>query len=629
MGRPRGSTRINRFPNCLLKFNSTTEKPMKNKFQFLKALNQIRLNVLLLAVYVAFLSANYSNAQFEIVVDQNGSGDFVTIQEALDSLQKVGNQQSVTIVVKPGVYTEPLTVPQIGCEIMFLTIISCDPSDPNIVNSTEIDCSMGALIHSSDPGKQNALLTVSGIKLTNGVAGAVQIFDAFALFEDCIFDGNSNFFDGGAISQNDGGLQVNRCEFTNNQTFASGGAVAFSGGDGSLFTSVDSNFSNNMSAEIGGAIATDGDGGAVIENTSFENNTSISEGGAISTEGNVAPEIRDSTFSNNTGANGGGALGFFLNQDNGGSTFKFNGPVTQGFVNDCTFDTNIGGAVFIDGNSPPFMNCVFRKNTSALAGGAMLVFPESEVQLINCIFDGNQTEDFGGAILNFDATVEIVNCTIVRNSAALGGDSIAATNAANTNIVNSIIFFNGGEMNVVEGGGGEEGSSFIVTFSVVEGGFPGAGNLNVDPQFVDLLGPDGIASSGDEDLSLHATSPAIDAANNDELPLDVFDIDADGDFGELLPFDVLSNARFVDHPDVADSGNGSGPIVDMGAIEFQVKSPILLGDVNLDGVVNLLDVSPFIDRISTGTFQSEADTNQDGVVNLLDVNPFIAILAGG
>ena len=54
----------------------------------------------------------------------------------------------------------------------------------------------------------------------------------------------------------------------------------------------------------------------------------------------------------------------------------------------------------------------------------------------------------------------------------------------------------------------------------------------------------------------------------------------------------------------------------------------LLGDVNLDGVVNLLDVQPFVQRISTGSFQAEADTNLDDVVNLLDVSPFIAILAG-
>ena len=53
-----------------------------------------------------------------------------------------------------------------------------------------------------------------------------------------------------------------------------------------------------------------------------------------------------------------------------------------------------------------------------------------------------------------------------------------------------------------------------------------------------------------------------------------------------------------------------------------------VGDINLDGVINLLDVAPFIDLLSTGTFQLQADFNQDGVVNLLDVEPFIALLGG-
>ncbi len=53
-----------------------------------------------------------------------------------------------------------------------------------------------------------------------------------------------------------------------------------------------------------------------------------------------------------------------------------------------------------------------------------------------------------------------------------------------------------------------------------------------------------------------------------------------------------------------------------------------LGDVNLDGAVNLLDVDPFVDRIATGTYQAEADCNQDGIVNLLDVNAFVSILSG-
>ena len=59
------------------------------------------------------------------------------------------------------------------------------------------------------------------------------------------------------------------------------------------------------------------------------------------------------------------------------------------------------------------------------------------------------------------------------------------------------------------------------------------------------------------------------------------------------------------------------------------SADINAGDVNKDGVVNLLDVEPFVELLSTGGFQEEADINMDGSVNLLDVEPFVAILSGG
>ena len=57
--------------------------------------------------------------------------------------------------------------------------------------------------------------------------------------------------------------------------------------------------------------------------------------------------------------------------------------------------------------------------------------------------------------------------------------------------------------------------------------------------------------------------------------------------------------------------------------------PGLIGDVNGDGTVNLLDVQPFVEALASGTFICEADTNQDGVVNLLDIESFVNLLSGG
>lgn len=62
-------------------------------------------------------------------------------------------------------------------------------------------------------------------------------------------------------------------------------------------------------------------------------------------------------------------------------------------------------------------------------------------------------------------------------------------------------------------------------------------------------------------------------------------------------------------------------------ITFQVAVP--LGDVNQDGLVNALDISPFVSRLTGGTYQIEADVNQDGLVNALDISGFVACLTGG
>ena len=64
------------------------------------------------------------------------------------------------------------------------------------------------------------------------------------------------------------------------------------------------------------------------------------------------------------------------------------------------------------------------------------------------------------------------------------------------------------------------------------------------------------------------------------------------------------------------------------AIDNVSLQQVVFGDLNGDCVVNLLDVQPFVDFLSTGQYSMEADINRDGVVNLLDVQPFIAILSG-
>lgn len=62
-------------------------------------------------------------------------------------------------------------------------------------------------------------------------------------------------------------------------------------------------------------------------------------------------------------------------------------------------------------------------------------------------------------------------------------------------------------------------------------------------------------------------------------------------------------------------------------VEF-IGETFLLGDVNCDGSVDLLDVGPFVDLITSGQYEEKGDINQDGAVDLLDVGPFVGLLQG-
>ena len=52
----------------------------------------------------------------------------------------------------------------------------------------------------------------------------------------------------------------------------------------------------------------------------------------------------------------------------------------------------------------------------------------------------------------------------------------------------------------------------------------------------------------------------------------------------------------------------------------------IVGDLNGDSLVNLLDVSPFVCVIESGEYVFEADVLADGQVNLLDVDAFVELL---
>ena len=77
--------------------------------------------------------------------------------------------------------------------------------------------------------------------------------------------------------------------------------------------------------------------------------------------------------------------------------------------------------------------------------------------------------------------------------------------------------------------------------------------------------------------------------------------------------------------------SGTNSQVDFNNIGFTgiPVSGVLLGDVNLDGLVTFLDIAPFISALSDPTFRPAADMDQNGVVSFLDIALFIEALSNG
>jgi pectinesterase len=74
-------------------------------FPFINAARTCALGLVLIAFGSAAALAK------DIIVDPSGSGDFKTVQEALDSVEK-GNTEPARILIKPGKYEEHLAIPK-------------------------------------------------------------------------------------------------------------------------------------------------------------------------------------------------------------------------------------------------------------------------------------------------------------------------------------------------------------------------------------------------------------------------------------------------------------------------------------------------------------------------------------
>ncbi|MCY3003033.1 MAG: right-handed parallel beta-helix repeat-containing protein, partial [Planctomycetota bacterium] len=288
-----------------------------------------------------------------------------------------------------------------------------------------------------------------------------------------------------------------------------------------------------------------------------------------------------------------GGYAAFHQTDCGGALYCFSGGSPT--LRNCTFVANrtiyLGGAVYVEASSPTFLGCTFDGNKAdipggffgTLAAGAVWIQESSNVTFDRCVFKNNEAQNGGaivaggslstlncsnslfignrsidigaGAIGSSAAITRIRNCTVVGNFSK--GSTVGAISVSgNPTISNCIVLQNSGDTAAQIAPAG-----LSVTHSLVVPAYAGTGNISALPTF---------NTCGPYPYRLAAGSAGIDAGSN-----------AGAAAGFAL--DLGGSPRFVDVPSVANTGVGTGAIVDMGCYETDI-------DCNSNGIPDGCDI---------------------------------------
>lgn len=432
---------------------------------------------------------------------------------------------------------------------------------------------------------------------------------------DCTFIMNSAESAGGAVANSGSSASFTRCTFLGNTGTAGGACYNASY---NTLTYTDCVFGQNVAVYRGGAI-TNADSSCEMVRCRFFGNFADTDGGgamySISFLSDRLATLIDCTFTGNTTTGRGGAL---YNIYRSPALFR------------CAFDSNsadgYGGAISFYESSSMMTHCSFVGNSSGAGGGGIWSF-RSDPTVINCLFARNRAEasSSGGGVANLDGPSTVINCTFVENNAGEGGGGGLFMGGSSPTTVRNCVFWE----NFASGPGAEIALGITavpdVSYCNIRGGFPGKGNIDEEPEFIN-------PEAGDYRVRPH--SPCVDAGDNSAVPADEFDLDGDGDLTEPIPFDLAGRPRFRNQPSVPDTGNPAGlnAVLDMGAYE----APGRPGDINGNGVVNLADFALFArcfglsasDGSCSAVEFASSDLTDDGSINLADFATFAANFGG-
>ncbi len=527
---------------------------------------------------VMILTAGASG--WTIYVDPNGTGDYPTIRDAVNAAG-----DGYEVVLADGTYKlQGLGYIRIDRKIT----VRSENGPENCI----IDCNGSAQEHRG-AFRVSSDATIAGITIINGYeyrGGAVlcgygNSSDPNAPFDEgsvilseccdyrpkiinCVLKNNFSWGQGGAISSRNSNLIIINCKITNNSALMGGGIYCE---EGQLYVdkciiSDNTAVENTRWTGGGGICCSYGNSLMVIDSRIINNiakSNSESKGGAILCyePGNLT--ILNSVISGNIcqalqRAEGGGI--YYKSQSYHGNKCIIAESVIKensAFIESGKY-TYGGGMYFYIGSQPIITKCVISGNSAVI--GAGICFIGCYSTLDNSIITGNShllktkyPYNQAGGIYCDRSYMDVINCLIVGNS----GFGIHCSSRS-INIANSIIYDNkygeDSEDQIIDPGHVTVSYSYIQMNEPNSPPWPGIGNINADPCFIDAGYWDTNGTPDDYwddfwidgDYHLKPASPCIDSGGS--VPL------------------MLSDTDLDNKPRIADSA------VDMGAYENRLPA---------------------------------------------------------
>jgi hypothetical protein len=260
----------------------------------------------------------------------------------------------------------------------------------------------------------------------------------------------------------------------------------------SSLTIAGNSISENTAKNTGGGICSSSND--IINDNIISRNSVLSiedgHGGGISCVNNTI--ISGNIISENTSAFYGGGI------DCRGGSPSVAGNTIRG--NEAEF----GGGIYtgVAQASPNIRGNIISENIAHLRGGGICCGSNSSPTIISNTLNENISNLNGGGIYCGGGSNPSINCnTISENSAYAGGGIYCSSfvNPSNTMLVNSILWENSPQEIYVE-----TGSNLQATYSDIQGGYTGTGNINAYPAFVD---------TAQGDYRLQWGSPCIDSGD--------------------------------------------------------------------------------------------------------------------